>query len=66
MNAYVTAGIFDDIVERIQRAVEELRAAVRDGTAANPDTAIELADRMERYAEGVADQGPSSLKFRKS
>ena len=53
MNAHVTSGLFDSIVLRIQRAVEDLRAAVRDGTAADPAAASDLADRMERYADSV-------------
>jgi hypothetical protein len=53
MNTHVSHGLFNDIALRIQRAVEDLRAAVRDGTAADPVAAMELAERMERYAEGV-------------
>ena len=53
MNAHVSPGLFNDIALRIQRAVEELRMAVRDGTAADPAAASDLADRMERYADSV-------------
>jgi len=53
MNTHVTHGLFNDIALRIQRAVEDLRAAVNDGTAADPVAAMELAGRMERYAESV-------------
>lgn len=53
MNAHTTAVIVTDIAQRIQRAVEDLRAAVRDGTATDPAAAQDLADRMERYAESV-------------
>lgn len=53
MNAHVTSGLFSDIALRIQRAVADLRAAVKDGTAADPAAATDLADRMERYAESV-------------
>lgn len=53
MNAHVSPGLFNDIALRIQRAVEDLRNAVRDGTAADPAAASDLADRMERYADSV-------------
>lgn len=53
MNAHASQGLFNDIALRIQRAVEDLRAAVKDGTAADPAAAIDLADRMERYADSV-------------
>ncbi len=53
MNAHVTPNLFNDIALRIQRAVEDLRNAVRDGTAIDPAAANDLADRMERYAESV-------------
>lgn len=49
----VTPGLFDDIALRIQRAVDDLRAAVDDGSAADPAAALDLAERMERYAESV-------------
>ncbi len=55
MNAHVTPGLFSDIALRIQRAVADLRAAVNDGTAADPAAAADLADRMERYAESVLE-----------
>ncbi|MFT3810643.1 MAG: hypothetical protein QM698_12055 [Micropepsaceae bacterium] len=53
MNARVTPGLFSDIALRIQCAVADLRAAVQDGSAADPAAAADLADRMERYAESV-------------
>ncbi len=53
MNAHVMPGLFDDIALRIRHAVEDLRSAVRDGTAADPAAASDLADRMERYADSV-------------
>jgi hypothetical protein len=53
MNAHASQSLFNDIALRIQRAVEDLRAAVADGTAADPAAATDLADRMERYAESV-------------
>lgn len=53
MNAHVTPGLFNDIALRIQRAVADLRTAVRDGTAADPAAASDLANRMERYADSV-------------
>jgi hypothetical protein len=53
LNAHIQNGLFDDIALRILRAVAELRAAVADGSASDPQAAQELADRMERYAESV-------------
>ena len=53
MNAHVSHGLFSDIALRIQQAVADLRAAVKDGSAADPTAAADLADRMERYAESV-------------
>lgn len=55
MNAHIPSGMFNEIAERILRAVAELRAAVADGTAADPKAAEELADRMERYAASVLE-----------
>jgi hypothetical protein len=58
VSANITSGLIDDIVARLQRAVEELRSAVQDGTAVNPEAAKDLADRMERYAQdAVRDCG---------
>lgn len=55
VNAHLRTGMFDEIAERILRAVAELRAAISDGTAADPRAAQELADRMERYAASVLE-----------
>ncbi|MBL9009773.1 MAG: hypothetical protein JNL56_01205 [Alphaproteobacteria bacterium] len=60
MNAHTRDGVFDDIALRILRAVEELRAAIADGSAADPAAARELADRMERYAASVVSPAPSA------
>jgi len=53
MNTHLAPGLFSDIALRIQDAVADLRSAVKDGTAADPVAATDLADRMERYAESV-------------
>lgn len=53
MTAPERTGLFNDIALRIQRAVEDLRMAVQDGTAADPTAALDLAERMERYADSV-------------
>ncbi|MFO1235740.1 MAG: hypothetical protein U1F24_01720 [Alphaproteobacteria bacterium] len=58
MNAHTPDSLFNDIALRILRAVEELRAAVADGSAADPAAARELADRMELYAAGVVSTAP--------
>lgn len=52
MNAHTPDSLFNDIALRI------LRAAVADGSAADPAAARELADRMERYAAGVVSTAP--------
>ena len=49
-------GQFDVIAARLWRAVDDLRSAVADGTAADPKAALELADRMQAYAENVGDK----------
>lgn len=55
MNTSGHSGLFNDIARRIQQAVDDLRGAVEDGTAADPAAALELAERMERYAESVLE-----------
>src|SRR5690242_11588369 len=59
MNAQRCANMFEDTLNRIRRAVADLRRAIADGTAADPKAAAELADRMERYVATANDNGPA-------
>lgn len=59
MKARVSAHMFEDTVGRIRRALDDLRRAIADGTAADVGAATELAERMEHYiaTAGVPDPG---------
>lgn len=58
MNAQSSAAMFEDTLNRIRRAVEDLRRAIADGTASDPKAAADLAERMEHYLATANDNGP--------
>ncbi len=58
MNAQLCANMFEDTLNRIRRAVDDLRQAIADGTATDPKAAADLVDRMEHYLATANDNGP--------